>query len=60
MWKCISLYLYSVVFVLNDINTLRLFVLFIQTFCPIYSDFLSYFSIVSQTFCPISTLSDFE
>ena len=35
MWKCISLYLYSVVFVLNDINTLRLFVLFIQTFCPI-------------------------
>ena len=60
MLKCSRFHRYFVVFVLNDTNTLRLFVLFIQTFCPIYSDFLSYFSIVSQTFCPISTLSDFE
>ena len=35
MLKCSRFHRYFVVFVLNDTNTLRLFVLFIQTFCPI-------------------------
>ena len=41
MWKCIHLHLYSVVFVLNDTNTLRHF----DCIFMFYSDILIAFNI---------------